>query len=116
MQFHWSWEPRGDRVVLRIEGEVDLASAPRFRAALIDAIDEIDPDSRSPELVVDLTRCALLDSVGIGLLFGAARRVASCHASLVVVADGTVRKLLALTGADRALRVVGPSGSDSHRD
>ena len=54
--------------MVRVIGEVDLASAPSMRAAL-----RALPADAS--VAVDLSDCSLIDSVGIGLLIGGARRV-----------------------------------------
>lgn len=57
-----------DEVV--ISGEIDLATAERFRDLLRQAA-----EGRSP-LVVNLTEVAYLDSAGVAVLFSEARRVA----------------------------------------
>lgn len=63
--------------VLSVTGDCDLASGPDLRRALSRSA------SGSAALVVDLRGVSFLDSVGLGLLVGAARRVDR----LVVVAE-----------------------------
>ena len=56
--------------MVRVIGEVDLASAPSMRAAL-----RALPADAS--VAVDLSDCSLIDSVGIGLLIGGATAAAT---------------------------------------
>jgi anti-sigma B factor antagonist len=56
--------------VLSVEGELDIATAPRMLAALNDALAEI-----ARPLVIDLSRVVFMDSTGLALLINARRRV-----------------------------------------
>jgi anti-sigma B factor antagonist len=56
--------------VLAVEGEIDIATAPR----MIAAINEVLADIESP-LVVDLSNVVFLDSTGLALLLNARGRV-----------------------------------------
>lgn len=56
--------------LLAVEGELDVATAPRMIAALNDAFANI-----SLPLVVDLSRVDFMDSTGLALLINAHRRV-----------------------------------------
>ncbi|MBK6668350.1 MAG: STAS domain-containing protein [Actinobacteria bacterium] len=67
MLFHTQRREVAGWSVVRVIGEVDLASAPSMRAAL-----RALPAGAS--VAVDLSDCSLIDSVGIGLLIGGARR------------------------------------------
>ena len=64
--------------VLSVTGDCDLATGPELRRQIQRAAAYTD------RLIVDLSGVGFLDSVGLGLLVGAARRVAE----LVVVAPG----------------------------
>jgi anti-sigma B factor antagonist len=89
------------RLVLIVVGDLDLASAPSFRSAALAATAE------DGDVVVDLTGCDLLDSVGVGLLLGLHRRLRASGRTLCVVCDEPrVRRVLELTEADRILAVV----------
>jgi anti-sigma B factor antagonist len=55
---------------LDVEGELDIATAPRMMAALNEAIAEMDAP-----LVVNLTGVVFMDSTGLALLMNARRRV-----------------------------------------
>jgi len=72
--------------VLSVTGDCDLASGPELRRQIQRAAADAE------RLVVDLSAVGFLDSVGLGLLVGAARRVAE----LVVVApqESSARRAL----------------------
>lgn len=82
---------------MNVIGDVDLATVPNFRSALVEACRDGRP------VVVELGGCTFLDSIGVGLLLGAARRAS--HGFTVVGATGTVRMLLSLTGFDQLIPV-----------
>lgn len=85
----WTW--------LSVTGECDLASIVEFRAELRRATRAGHP------VVVDLTGLSLLDSLGVGLLIGAARRATQ----LVVLAPpgSRAREVLDATGVSGILDV-----------
>ena len=56
---------------IRVAGELDVATAPDLRACLLDAI------ATTRTVVVDLTDLGFIDSTGIGVLIGAAKRLAA---------------------------------------
>ena len=55
--------------MVHVLGEIDLATAPQYRSELIAAA------SASTALAIDLTDCDLIDSVGLGVTVGGARRM-----------------------------------------
>ena len=87
----------GARIV-RVRGELDLASTPTFQAAVGDA--------KAARLVLDLGECTFLDSSAIRALLGAARAYAKAggSAALVAVEPATLR-VLEIAGVDQALPV-----------
>lgn len=92
--------PSGE-VVLRLTGELDHLTADRFRRA----VEEIPLRAESP-LVLDMSRLAFCDSVGLTELVLAHRRARTAGASVRLV--GVSRELghlLELTGVDRVLAV-----------
>lgn len=92
---------RGDRTVLAVGGALDLATAPGFRQALTNAVAD-----GARHLVVDLSACDFLDSVGAGLLLGARKRAATVEGSVVLVCtEARIRQVLALTGLDQLVPV-----------
>jgi anti-sigma B factor antagonist len=91
----------GPHVVVSTAGEIDLWSADLLREALHDA------DQPNPEiLVVDLREATFLDSTGLGVLAGALRRQRERGNYLaLVVSQGSISKVLAITGMDRVFPI-----------
>jgi anti-anti-sigma factor len=94
-------EPHGDAVVVaRIEGEIDMSNAEPLGNRLRDLL-----TNRSEALIVDLGPTTYLDSSGIALLFSLfdelRRRQQQLH--LVVPAGSHLRRVLGITGLDRAV-------------
>ncbi len=88
--------------VVSLSGEVDLASAPTLRNALVRAIDE----HRGATIVVDLDGVAALDDAGMGVLLGAAGRAREAGGDVVVVVTSArLRERFAITGLARAIEV-----------
>lgn len=89
----------GADAVVRVAGEVDLASVDD----LTDAVTKAIPPGGSIE--VDLTAVAFIDSAGIAGLNRCRRAALGLEASLTIalVRDGEVARLLMWTGLDRVL-------------
>lgn len=88
--------------VLSVHGEIDIATVPHVREALLRVFTTTLPR----HLVVDLSDVTFLDSSGIGVLVGAHRRVTSEGGWFtVVVSTPLVRKVLQLSGLLRVWRV-----------
>jgi anti-sigma B factor antagonist len=68
---------------LQVEGELDIATAPRMLAALNEAL----ANMVSP-LVVDLSRVVFMDSTGLALLMNARRRVMRLGQGFAIVCPG----------------------------
>lgn len=83
----------GDTVV-EVGGEIDVATAPEFRDCLYRAI-----DTQPRRVVADLRQVSFIDSVSLGVLVGAQRRLRT-HADRsieLVCAEGLVLRILAWT-------------------
>jgi anti-anti-sigma factor len=95
-------EDRGDVVIARVTGELDLAGAPSTGEAIGEAV----PTS-ARGLVVDFSGLEFIDSSGIAMLFSLARRLGSRRQELRVVAvDGKpVKRVLEIVEFDRAAPV-----------
>jgi anti-sigma B factor antagonist len=82
---------------LVVRGEVDLASAPAFRAALAESA--APPDV---SLVIDLREVGYLDSAGIEVLFDQARQR---WIELVVRPNSPIIRVLEISGLAQAVPV-----------
>jgi anti-anti-sigma factor len=98
------FEERGAVIVVRMTGELDIAGASKTG----DAIGAAVPTS-ARALVVDCTDLEFIDSSGIAMLFGLARRLGSRRQELHVVAKGgnPVARVLQIVEFDRAAPVHG---------
>ena len=86
-------------LVFHLEGELDMANAPRLGRALSAALDE-----RPCRLALDLSGLTFLDSAGGRVLFDTARRARGQGCSLILRSPGpSVLKMLKLSGLDRLL-------------
>ena len=84
----------GGQALLRVQGEVDLVTAPRLQGALASACD------LGRDVVVDLNGVAFMDSTGLRALLQArdiARRLGG-SLRLDMAEDGQVARLLELAG------------------
>jgi anti-anti-sigma factor len=93
-------ENRGDVLVARISGEVDLSNA----AAVTDHLIDATPNSATA-LVLDLTATTYLDSSGVRMLFELAQRLRNRgqELQLVVPEESNVRRVLLLTEVERVV-------------
>jgi anti-sigma B factor antagonist len=98
--FHVRRAESGSWTVVHVVGEIDLATAPHYRSELSKAAAATD------SLAVDLSECALIDSVGLGVTIGAARRVRAGGGRFAVVAMGSVARTFRQTRIDEILDVV----------
>jgi len=85
-------------VIAAVDGAIDLSTVATLRERLFGLADGGEP------LIVDLNRVSFIDSTGLGVLIGTARRAAE-HGSTVhaVCSQPQTRKLLWLTGVDRRI-------------
>jgi anti-sigma B factor antagonist len=82
-----------------VAGELDQGTAPELREALAEALG--DP---TVPVLVDLSDCNFIDSTGLSLLVEAKRRLSEESRRFgVCCPDADVRRLLELTGIDRAV-------------
>jgi anti-sigma B factor antagonist len=83
--------PSGDFVVARLNGEIDMKSAPRIHAALARAV-----PNAALGLVVDLSAVSYLDSAGMQLLFDLERELQyhRQHLRLVVPEGAPIQRMV----------------------
>jgi anti-sigma B factor antagonist len=89
--------------LLLVEGELDIATAPRLLGALNQAVQDV-----LHSLVVDLTRVGFMDSTGLALLINANRRLTRRRKGFAVVCpDGPLRRVFEITDMVDTLHVCG---------
>lgn len=87
-------------MVIEMDGEIDLSTIGRMRAALLDAI------GASTSVGVDLSRVGYIGAAGISVLLAAHRHAVRAGSTLVVLRpSAVVRRVLEVTGVERSLRV-----------
>lgn len=85
-------------VIAEVTGDIDMSTVAGLRERLFGLADSGQP------LIVDLNRITFIDSAGLGVLVGAARRATVHGGSLhAVCSRPQTRKLLWLTGVDRRI-------------
>jgi anti-anti-sigma factor len=89
-------EPRvvGPRTVLAVTGEVDLATAPRLRAAVAAAF-----AAGARELCIDLAETTFRDSSGLHVLLDAVQEAGALERELTIACPpGPVRRVIEIAG------------------
>jgi len=88
-------------VVLALAGELDMATAPDLRQAIVAVVAD-----GATDLVLDLSEVSFCDSVGLGIIVGGLKRARSHGGDLRLRAvPDRLADTLALTGLDRAITV-----------
>jgi anti-anti-sigma factor len=91
----------GQRVVLRLRGELDVSNLDSLRQAL-DSLLETGPQA----LAVDLAKLSFADCGGLSVLVSAHKRLAEQGQGLILTdPQPLVRRLLAVTGLDTLFRI-----------
>lgn len=91
--------PAGERsVVVAMEGEVDLASAPELKSTLCELLAQ-----GNRRFVLDLSRVRHMDSTGLGVLVGFQRKLTDEGLMAIAAAPRNVTSVFELTGLDRTL-------------
>jgi anti-sigma B factor antagonist len=91
-----------DRVVISLDGELDMANAPLLQGAIESA--SLEDDAM---LVLDLQRLQFMDSTGLRIILWARERCQESARELAVTPGSEqVQRLLSVSGAGEHLRVI----------
>jgi anti-sigma B factor antagonist len=91
--------PVGDCAVLRVDGEIDVFTAPALRERLRDLA-----ANGTVRIIADMRGVDFLDSSGLGVLVGGLKRVREHDGSLTPVITSTrILQVLEITGLTRVL-------------
>jgi anti-anti-sigma factor len=95
-------EERGQAIVARLRGELDLAGVVSTREKITQGV----PTS-ARGLVVDMTELDFIDSSGVAMVFALARRLSSRRQELhlAVRPEGPVARVLDIVGVSKAASV-----------
>ena len=99
--FHAATAGTDDTIVLRLQGELDMATAPALGRTLHTAL------GAGPSiLALDLRELTFVDSTGIRVLITACRQAEKAGCRFVLRSPSrSVRKALLLTGVDRLMAI-----------
>ncbi|GLZ09721.1 hypothetical protein Acsp03_71870 [Actinomadura sp. NBRC 104412] len=90
-----------DHTLVRVRGDLDIATAPVLREQLIAAL-----RPRTGPLILDLSGVSFCDAAGLAVLIGIQRRAVARGIVMLLAAPGPrLSALLELTGLDRGLSV-----------
>jgi anti-sigma B factor antagonist len=91
----------GDRYVISLAGEVDLYTAPEFKAQLLDVIGK-----GGKQVIVDFSDTTFIDSTTLGVLVGGVKRLRTNDGELsLVCSDRNITKIFEITGLDRVFTI-----------
>jgi anti-anti-sigma factor len=95
-------------VVLAVEGEIDLATAASFGAAIDEGLQQ------TGRVVLDFAGVTFMDSSGLNVLVAAASQSPTPNTVRIRNAPVSVQRLLAITGLNEVIPVE-DDGSDPHQ-
>jgi anti-sigma B factor antagonist len=93
----------GPHAVVVVHGEIDANTAPRLRDRLLELVGE-----GTDRMVVDLRGVTFIESVGLGTLVAARKRLRQSDKSLCLVLDPdqkVLRRTFEITGLDRVFPI-----------
>lgn len=107
---------RGEVPVVKVSGELDLLTSPRFRDALEEVVSNALEQSRPGVIVVDLSGVEFMDSSGVNALVGATRKFSERGGKVrLVIKTSPALRTLEITGLERIFEVYPDVGSASCR-
>ncbi|HTX73186.1 MAG TPA: STAS domain-containing protein [Rectinemataceae bacterium] len=104
----WSYEEHEGRTVVRMTGDCDLYSAPRFKAAVIDKV-----ESGTGRLLIDLSAVRYLDSTGVGALISILQLMKQRGGELRFRGvTGSPKRVLEMSGIISLMKMEVPAGRE----
>jgi anti-sigma B factor antagonist len=95
-------------MLIAVEGELDLATAPRLKWPLVDAI-----DAGARVLIVDLSGVTFMDSTALGVLIGVRRTLKLGSRLAIVCTDPEVLTIFEISGLDAVFQIF-PTFDEAH--
>lgn len=90
-----------DWVLVRVEGELDMATAPLMRSHLLKVTDK-----KPVGLLLDLNAVTFVDSTGLGVLVGVAKRMRQAESEFkIVCTQSHLLELFELTQLDEVFAI-----------
>jgi anti-sigma B factor antagonist len=97
--------------VLEVQGEVDLYTSPQLRDAILRLTEEGEN-----RIVIDLNNVSFMDSSGLGVLVAGLKRARERGGELALVfGEGSIQKVLGITGLDKVFPTHGSVGEATGR-
>ena len=97
----------GPTPVIAVHGQADLHTAPQLRAAITTVL-----DGGAAGLVIDLSEASFIDSMTLGVLLGAVKRLRPSGGQVsVVCTDSHIRRIFEITLLDRVFSIHGDRGA-----
>ena len=94
-------ERPGSVAILKVGGELDVATAPQFRDKLLEIVGQM-----FGRVVVDLTPVEFIDSSALGVILNAWKQLKAQDATLVVVSPKPrISRIFEITGLALSIRV-----------
>jgi anti-sigma B factor antagonist len=95
--------PSDHVVVVSLQGDLDMYSAGRLKAALFEVIAE-----GATRVIVDLAEVIFVDSTALGVIASGVRSIEARGGIIDIVSDDkNVTRLFEITGLDRVLQIYG---------
>jgi anti-sigma B factor antagonist len=93
--------------VIAVHGQADLHTAPQLRAAITTVL-----DGGAAGLVIDLSEASFIDSMTLGVLLGAVKRLRPSGGQVsVVCTDSHIRRIFEITLLDRVFSIHADRGA-----
>jgi anti-sigma B factor antagonist len=89
-----------ETAVIAVHGELDLATAPRLKWPLVDAL-----DSGRRRVLVDLAGVTFMDSTALGVLIGVRRSLKPEARMAIVCTHPDVLRIFEISGLDLAFEI-----------